>query len=154
MTAYRFRVKAQWNPRGLWRDIIIGEKRTLEDLHEAINLSFGLDFDHLWFFSIGQRYWNSPIQYQSPWEIKEKSPLLDQLDDWFRSWKETRNAGEITLVDLNLAVRDRLCYLFDYGDEWRFYLILKEKLGDEPSDKAPVVVKERGDKVVQYSPER
>lgn len=107
------------------------EKRTLEDLHEAINSSFGLDFDHLWFFGIGQEYWNSPIQYRSPWEAENKFPL----DDWFKSRKETHNAGEVTLDDLNLAVRDRLCYLF---------------VGDEPSDKAPVVVKERGDKIVQY----
>lgn len=144
MTSCCFRVKAGWNPRGLWRDIVIGEDRTLEDLHKAINLSFGLDFDHLWFFGGGQDYWDSRVHYQSPWEFEESAS-----DDWFRSRKETRNAAKVTLADLDLAAGDRMCYLFDYGDQWRFYMILKEKL-DEPSDKAPDVVRKRGKNVVQY----
>ncbi|WP_181861782.1 hypothetical protein [Haloplanus salinus] len=29
---------------------------------------------------------------------------------------------------------DRICYFHDYGDEWRFYAILKEVPDDKPSD--------------------
>jgi len=48
---------------------------------------------------------------------------------------------------LGLEQYDRICYLYDYGDEWRFYAILKEILSDEPSDKPPEVVKEKGDPI-------
>lgn len=53
---------------------------------------------------------------------------------------------------LDLDERDRICYLFDYGDEWRFYAILKEINEDGPSDKKPEVVKEKGEPVEQYPP--
>lgn len=66
------------------------------------------------------------------------------------------NAAETTIADiatqLDLAERDRICYLFDYGSEWRFYAILKAIRDDEPSDTAPTVTNEKGDAVVQYPP--
>ncbi|KXA96581.1 hypothetical protein AKJ37_04900 [candidate division MSBL1 archaeon SCGC-AAA259I09] len=148
MTAYKFRVKADWKPRDLWRDVVIGEDRTLRDLHEAINPAFGLDFDHLYFFARGQSYWDSEVRYVHRAEI-ENNPYdaIPEVDI------DLRDADETSIHDLGLKVKDRLCYLFDYGDEWRFYMILKEKLEDEPSDKKPEIVKEKGEKIKnQYGP--
>jgi len=54
--------------------------------------------------------------------------------------------GEMTR-QLGLEQYDRICYLYDYGDEWRFYAIMKEILSDEPSDKPPEVVKEKGESI-------
>ena len=43
---------------------------------------------------------------------------------------EEYDAGAMTVGQivrrLDLDERDRICYLFDYCDEWRFYAILKE----------------------------
>ncbi|GAB3039984.1 plasmid pRiA4b ORF-3 family protein [Natronobiforma cellulositropha] len=68
---------------------------------------------------------------------------------------EVYNAGKTTIAELanqlGLDVGDRICYLFDYGDEWQFYGILKEITDDEPSGRRPEVVKEKGDPVDQYS---
>jgi hypothetical protein len=47
---------------------------------------------------------------------------------------------------------DRICYLYDYGDERKFYAILKEIISEEPSDKSPEVVKEKGESIEQYDP--
>jgi len=52
---------------------------------------------------------------------------------------------------LELDERDRICYLFDYGDEWRFYAILTEIDEDESSDAEPEVINEKGDPVEQYA---
>lgn len=149
MVSYRFRVKAAWKPRELWRDVVIGVNRSLQDLQQAINLSFGLDFDHLWFFGTDEKYWNSHVKYLCPWEFENPEPIWI-LDFFPRIEKRKYNASKIALADLNLAVKDRLCYLFDYGDEWRFYMILKEQIGDDPSDKQPIVAKSKGKKVIQY----
>ncbi|KXA98889.1 hypothetical protein AKJ41_06275 [candidate division MSBL1 archaeon SCGC-AAA259O05] len=148
MTAYRFRVKADWKPRDLWRDVAIGEDRTLRDLHERINPAFGLDFDHLYFFARGQSYWDSEIRYVRRAEIEDNPyDAIPEVDI------DLRDANETSLHDLGLEAKDRLCYLFDYGDEWRFYMILKEKLEGEPSDREPEVVKEKGEKIEnQYGP--
>jgi len=61
------------------------------------------------------------------------------------------NAGDVTIGEmtrqLGLEQYDRICYLYDYGDEWRFYAILKEVLSEEPSDTEPAVVNEKGDPI-------
>lgn len=150
MTAYRFRVKFDPDPTSLWRDILVGEDRTLDDFQSAINRAIGLDEGHLWFVGADEDYWNSDVKYQCPQEFDEMpggGPLL--FDE------ETHNAGETTMGELTrqlgVAQYDRICYLYDYGDEWRFYAILKAVVSDEPSDKPPEVVKEKGGPVDQYA---
>lgn len=68
------------------------------------------------------------------------------------------NAGEVTIGEmarrLDLEQYDRICYLYDYGDEWRFYAILKEILDDEPSDVGPDIVNGKGTSIDQYAPSR
>ncbi|MDG5778332.1 hypothetical protein VB773_19620 [Haloarculaceae archaeon H-GB2-1] len=46
--------------------------------------------------------------------------------------------------------RDRIYYLFDYGDEWCFYAILKEIGEEHSSGIEPDVVKEKGEPMEQY----
>ena len=47
MAAYRFRVKLEWNPTSVWRDIVVGEDRTLTEFQAIINESMGLNQAHL-----------------------------------------------------------------------------------------------------------
>nr|WP_276302649.1 hypothetical protein [Halorussus sp. DT80] len=151
MTAYRFRVKLEPDPRSLWRDIVVGEERPLTEFQTSINRTVGLDQSHLWFIGTDQDYWRSDVRYESPdaFEDMPSSGLLQPNE-------EVYDAGEATVGEmaqrLGLEERDRFCYLFDYGDEWRFYAILKELLDDEPSDTQPEVVAEKGDPVDQYAP--
>ncbi len=149
MTAYRFRVKLEWDPTSLWRDIVVGEDRTLAEFQAVINDSMGLNQAHLWFFGTDRDYWRSNVKYQRPEEY-EDLPSGGPM-----RWDEAvYNAGETTIADLvsqlDLEVGDRICYLFDYGDEWQFYGILKERREDEASDRMLEVVKEKGEPVVQY----
>ncbi|MFB6233988.1 MAG: hypothetical protein ABEH81_13445 [Halopenitus sp.] len=150
MTAYRFRVKFDPDPTSLWRDVVVGADRTLDELQATINAAMGLDQDHLWFFGIDEDYWDSDVKYQRP-EEHEDLPSGQSM----RFGEETYNAGETTIgemvAQLGLDQYDRICYLFDYGDEWRFYAILKE-IVDDPDDRAPEVVKEKGEQVDQYAP--
>jgi hypothetical protein len=149
MTTYRFRVKYEYDPTSLWRDIAVGRDRTLDEFQTVLNRTVGLNQDHLWFFGTDQDYWDSNVQYKRPGEIEQSASGL------IRGGAEY-DAGETTIGQmarqLNLDERDRICYLFDYGDEWRFYAILKEIDESESSDKAPKVVKEKGDPVEQYRP--
>lgn len=147
MTTYRFRVKYEHDPTSLWRDIVTGADRTLDEFQTVLNHAVGLNQDHLWFFGIGQDYWDSDIQYKRPGEIEQSASGL------MRGGEEY-DAGETTIGQmarhLDLDEHDRLCYLFDYGDEWRFYAILKELDEGGPSDKAPDVMTEKGEAVEQY----
>ena len=149
MTTYRFGVKYEHDPRSLWRDIVVGADRTLDEFQLVLNSAVGLNQDHLWFFGTDQDYWDSDVQYKRPGGI-EQSP-----DGMLRGGEEY-DAGETTVGQmvrqLDLDERDRICYLFDYGDEWRFYAILKEINEDGASDTEPEVVKEKGEPVEQYPP--
>lgn len=149
MTTYRFRIKYEHDPTSLWRDIVVGEDRTLDEVQTILNRAVGLNQDHLWFFGTDQDYWDSATQYNRPGEI-EQSPggLLRGSEEY--------DAGETTIGQmahqLDLAERDRICYLFDCGDEWRFYAILKKINEDESSDTEPELLKEKGEPVEQYPP--
>jgi len=145
MASYLFRVKADWDPRNLWRDIVIGGARSLEDLHRAINASFEIGFDHLWFFGTDKDYWRSRRIYKSPKDFENLPKWMEYWDSLSGISEAEVNAACVSIDKLNLKVGDRLCYLFDYADEWRFYLILKKILEDEPSQKEPEIVKGKGE---------
>lgn len=149
MTAYRFRVKFDSDPTSLWRDIVVGADRTIVEFQSVINPAVGLDQGHLWFMGSDEDYWNSDVKYQCPQEYEDSlggDPILRT--------ERIENAGETTVGELTrqlgLEQYDRICYLYDYGDEWRFYAILKEIISDESSEREPDVVKEKGDSVDQY----
>ena len=143
MTAYRFRIKFDPEPTSLWRDIVVGADRTIAEFQSAINPAVGLDQCHRWFVGDDETYWNSAVKYQCPQEYAE-SPGGDPV---LRT-ERIENAGDVTVGEmtrqLGLEQYDRICYLYDFGDEWRFYAILKEVLSEESSDKPPEVVKENG----------
>lgn len=151
MTAYRFRVKFDPDPTSLWRDIVIGADRTLTEFQSAINAAVGLDQGHLWFVGNGESYWDSEVKYQCPQEYEDSlggDPVLRT--------ERIENAAEVTIGEmtrqLGIEQYDRICYLYDYGEEWRFYAILKEISSDESSDTDPEVVNEKGDAIDQYDP--
>jgi len=130
---------------------VVGEKRTLDEIQSATNTAFGLDDGHLWFFGEDEEYWNSDVNYECP-EGNDDPPSgmggLLGIDE------ETHDAGEKTVGEmvrrLELEQNDRFCYLYDYGDEWRFYAVLKETLDDVPDDAEPEVVEGEGDEIDQY----
>lgn len=152
MTAYRFRVKFDPDPTAVWRDIVVGEDRTIDEFQSAINPAVGIDQgEHLWFIGTDEDYWDSDVKYQCPKEYEESlggDPVL-------RS-ERIENAGETTIGELTRQVGleqyDRICYLYDYETEWRFYAILKEVITDEASNKAPDVVNEKGGSIDQDAP--
>lgn len=66
------------------------------------------------------------------------------------------DAGETTIGQMarqrDRDERERLCYLFDDGDEWRCDAIRTDIDEGGPSDTAPDVVTEKGGPVKQYGP--
>ncbi|MDG5778331.1 hypothetical protein VB773_19625 [Haloarculaceae archaeon H-GB2-1] len=85
-----FRVKYEYDPTSLWRDIIVGADRTLDEFQTVLNRVVGLNQDHLWFFGTDQDYWNSDVQYKRPGEI-------DQSPGGMLRGGEEYDAGEPTM---------------------------------------------------------
>lgn len=152
MTAYRFRVKFDPDPTSLWRDVVVGANRTLDEFQTTVNATMGLDQGHLWFVGTDEDYWNSDVKYQCSQEFEDSQGGVT-----IGFGEETYDAGETRVSDiveqLGLEERDRLCYLYDYGDESRFYAILME-IVDEPAERSPEVVETRGESIEQYASDR
>lgn len=152
MATYRIRMKWEPEPTRLWRDVRLGSKQTLGDLARIFTPEAGLaDTAHLWFFGVDGKYWQSPVKYLSGPEYREeKAKRNDPNRPVLADDDEIRNADETTWEQLGLESGDRLTYLFDYGDEWRFYGIVKNISEEGDAEQAPEIIKRKGGYLNQY----
>ncbi|MFB6132015.1 MAG: hypothetical protein ABEJ44_01250 [Halanaeroarchaeum sp.] len=141
MAFYRFRVADESRPESVWRDVVVGGKRSLAEFQSEINLSLGLDQTRTWFFGPNCDYWHSDVVYTRP-------EFVDQTRGGMEVDGEHHDASETTIGDvvrqLDLAESDRICYLFDFDAERRFSATIEaiEVIGC--SHKGPKVVDEKG----------
>jgi Plasmid pRiA4b ORF-3-like protein len=74
------------------RTIAVREDQTLEQLHEAIRIAFGLADPHMYAFWMSGKWWIGTAR------------ATRRRSSWIRTTGKT------------------VAYLFDYGDEWRLLL--------------------------------
>lgn len=116
----------------VWRVIEIRGDQTLNQLHYAIQNAVDFDADHLYSFYMSNRAWDETTAYSSP-------------------YAEGPSAGGVKIRDLNLRMKQRFLYLFDYGDDHRFEVQLIEVDPGAPKEADyPRIVKSHGEDPVQY----
>ncbi|MCK5206876.1 MAG: plasmid pRiA4b ORF-3 family protein [Cyclobacteriaceae bacterium] len=115
----------------IYRKIAMSSDSTLEELHWIIQEAFDFDNDHLYAFFMDGKPW-SHNAYNSP--DGSEGPFTD----------------EVTLGELKLKPGKKILYLFDYGDEWRFNVVLKKVDPIEKPLKAPIILESIGDAPEQY----
>lgn len=116
----------------VWRVIEIRGDQTLSDLHYAIQHAVDFDADHLYSFYLSNRAWDETTEYSSP-------------------YAEGPSAGGVRIRDLNLRIKQRFLYLFDYGDEHRFEVQLIEvDPGAPKKEDYPRIVESHGEDPAQY----
>lgn len=115
----------------IYRKIAISSDSTLEELHWIIQEAFDFDNDHLYsFFMAGKPWSHKAINCPEGSE----GPFTD----------------EVTLGELKLKPGKKILYLFDYGDEWRFNVILKNVDPIEKPMKSPIILESVGEAPQQY----
>lgn len=129
---YRFLVTLEWKP-DVWRRIEVRGDQTLHDLHEAIQDAFEWDDDHLYAFFLSGKPWDSVTAYESP-------------------NGDGRSAAAFRLEHLPLHARQRIMYIFDFGDDLRHIVRLEAIVpgGARPDAAYPHVVETHGAPVPQY----
>jgi hypothetical protein len=100
-----FRVKV-FEYKRIWRDIEIRGDRTLDDLHEAIQLGYPLDPGHLYAFFLSNRMWDGLTEYSHP-----------EADG--------RSAARAQISRLGLEPKKKFKYVYDFGDSHKFEVELK-----------------------------
>ena len=117
--------------RGIWREIEMAAKHTLDKLHLAIQEAFEFDNDHLYSFFM-DNHKGSYDRYESPYD--DNGPYAD----------------EVTIGKLGLYTGKIFLYLFDYGDEWEFKVEVEEINSDKPLPLIPQIMGKRGKAPDQY----
>jgi len=117
--------------RDLWRRIRVSAVHTLLDLHNSIQKAYDFDNDHLYsFFMDGKT--RSREKFTSPYE-----------DDGIC-------VDEVLIGELGLIKGQKILYLFDYGDNWRFQVQLEEIIPGKKEGGSPVIIEKKGKNPVQY----
>jgi hypothetical protein len=115
----------------VWRRIAISGNQELEELSDAILNAFDFDDDHLYQFTYKNRKGISVEVY---------APYFD----------EDPSTTEVRIGEIGLNPGDALFYLYDFGDQWEFTLILEKIDKKNKKIAAPVILESYGESPEQY----
>jgi hypothetical protein len=123
----------------IWREIEVAGTTTLYKLADAIVGSFNFAFDHAFGFypKLDGDTFKGP-RYELFVDIGEKT------DPQASGVERTRAASAFR------EVGDKMLFLFDYGEEWRFVVELRGRNPRAPGTRLPRVVEARGKAPPQY----
>ncbi|MBF0384197.1 MAG: hypothetical protein HQL69_24565 [Magnetococcales bacterium] len=129
-----------------FRDIEILSDATLMDLAEAILDAFEFeDHDHLFGFfdNMGRNYLDSNEKYELN---------LDMDDSWggMDSGMPSEDVEETLVGSVFDAVKHKMQFVFDYGDEWRFEVEMRNFGNRKKSVKYPRILTSKGEAPEQY----
>ncbi|MDD3305964.1 MAG: plasmid pRiA4b ORF-3 family protein [Acetobacterium sp.] len=109
---YKLRVSPKYE-KEIYRIIEVSGNTTLARLQEIIIAAFGFDDEHLYMFSL-------------------KRKKYDQ-DGFYAPGSECggRSAARVKLGELGLKPRNKMLFLFDFGDEWEFNVAVSKIIESE-----------------------
>lgn len=126
--------------KSIYRDIEVSPSISLYRLAEAITKAFGFDFDHAFGFYSGL----------TPAELTRVDPRYELFADMGEADPGVFSVKKTKVSEAFPAIGHSLIFLFDYGDEWRFRVSLKETSTKQPKVRYPRIVTIRGNAPPQY----
>lgn len=126
------------------REIKVPGKMNLYKFAEAIINAYDFDFDHAFgFFS----------KITTNWQLSESDKMYELFADLEDEGIEPTGAGSVKKTKIGKVwenIGDKMMFLFDYGDDWRWIVTLKGFGEAEKSVKYPRVIKKIGKSPKQY----
>lgn len=114
----------------------VRNNQTLEHLHRGLRRAFNWDDDHLYSFWLSGVYWDGPdTEFTAPYEL---------------AMSDAQSAA-IRIDELDLQLGQEVAYVFDFGDEWRVLLQLRERVPPEAGARYPKVLTRNGEPPPQYT---
>jgi hypothetical protein len=121
---------------GVGARVAVRGEHDLTTLHDAIQEAFGWWDDHLYSFWLDGRFWgDQDSEYTSPVTPDHGAHTAD-----------------LPVDKLELAIGQKIAYVFDFGDEWRVQLVVKERR-PHGCEMLPCVLERRGTAPPQYPDE-
>ena len=130
-----------------WRRIEILGGQSLDQLHETIFQAFDRFDQHMYSFYLTKpgskarnRFSEAP-EYTHPFVVEDASVWVD---------KKPHDASKTKISSLNLQVKGKFEYLFDFGDEWLHEITVEEILDLYPKGEYPRITEKKGESPLQY----
>jgi hypothetical protein len=127
----------------VYRKIAIRGDQTLKDLHDAIFDAFDREEEHLYSFFFPDKPTKSKRTITGSLEYS----ITGMTDEFFD--EERNDASEATIQFLNLRMKQKFYYLFDWGDEW-WHELTYEGVKDIGKIDLPEVIERKGESPPQY----
>jgi Plasmid pRiA4b ORF-3-like protein len=122
------------NVSGVSARVAVAGHEHLTELHASIQQAFTWDDDHLYSFWLDGEFWgDARAEF-----VRPGTPDTDS------------RTAEVPIDELRLKDNTRIAYVFDYGDEWRVMLTLRERV--DGGNAMPRVSQRRGTAPPQYPP--
>jgi hypothetical protein len=146
MNIYRLKVTLLGVPpwatdKTVWRTIEMKGNQTLEQLHKAIFKAFDRFDEHLYSFYMTKNRRDPMQEYASPYLFE---------DDDFDLNDRPHSARGAKLDKLELRVRQKFYYTFDYGDDWEHVVQVLSVKDEEPVGRYPRISERHGESPEQY----
>lgn len=147
MLVYQFKVALDHDKR-TYRNIEILGDQTLEDFHEIIFNAFDRYDEHLYSFYITRKRINSDhSRYKYP-EVTGSAYFEDDFNT--DSGQDKLDASEAKIKSLGLNIKDKIYYLFDFGDCWWHEITLLSIIETDKTNGYPRIIKKSGESPEQY----
>jgi hypothetical protein len=123
---------------------------SLYDFGLAVLEAFDFDADHLFgFYDNIRSYYSSKVCFEHP------DYFLDDNEDWDEFGNMGRNKTVYSMDDFPISEiftrkGKKWLMLFDYGDEWNFWLSLEKKVAFDLRKQYPFIVESKYDAPEQY----
>lgn len=123
------------------RKIKISGTRSLYQFAKTITGAFGFSFDHAFGF------------YDAFGNLRDAKKIYELfVDAGEEASPAAQGVKKTKISQAFIKPGDKMLFLFDYGDEWRFSVELKDIRKTEEKESEPVVLESTGKAPVQYPP--
>lgn len=127
-----------------YRVLALEKDTSLSDLGFMVLDLFDFEFDHLFGFYDNFKSWTDSD------EAYEMDEVPFNFGSDTNSTKQKSLLDEVTVGDIFTRQGKKWLMLYDYGDEWKFWLTLDKKVKYDPSIEYPVLIDSKYDPPKQY----
>ena len=123
--AYLLRIELRNLKPAIYREVVVDPNISLSKLHKIIQAAMGWEDAHLYGFALhngkaSASYWRAPPEHK--FEPPQNNEGFGAGFDF-----ETSQSDRTTrLKDVLQAPKDKLLYMYDFGDDWEHLITLKQ----------------------------